>query len=121
MLTSPLSPPETSPVQPRPGPYDATMSQPVVPPMPTHRDHGAPTFDPSKPRELCHFFEELKFHFGQSNVINEATMKKHMLRFTDCDTAELWKILPEFANTAKMYQDFIDTVYKLYLGSDLEQ
>ena len=48
-------------------------------------------------------------------------MKKHALRFADCDTAELWEILPEFADTAKMYQDFMDAVYKLYLGSDLER
>ena len=48
-------------------------------------------------------------------------MKKHALRFTDCDTAELWEILPEFANTANMYQDFVDAVYKLYLGSDSER
>ena len=97
------------------------MSQPVVPPMPTCRDHGAPAFDPSKPWELSHFFEELKFHFGQSNVIDEALMKKHTLRFTDCDTAELWEILSEFANTAKTYQDFVDAVYKLYPGSDSER
>ena len=62
--TSLLSPPETSPAQPRPGPYDATMSQPVVPLMPAHGDHRAPAFNPSKPQKLCHFFEELKFHFG---------------------------------------------------------
>ena len=79
------------------------MSQPVVPLMPARRDRGAPTFDPSKPRELGRFFEELKFHFGQSNVIDEATMKKHTLQFADCDTAELWEILPEFADTAKTY------------------
>ena len=119
--TSLLSPPETSPAQPRPGPYDATMSQPVVPPMPAHGDCRAPTFDPSKPRELRCFFEELKFHFGRSNVVNEVTMKKHALRFADCDTAELWEILPKFADTAKMYQDFVDAVYKLYPGSDSEQ
>ena len=47
-------------------------------------------------------------------------MKKHTLQFANCDTMELWEILPEFANTAKMYQDFIDSVYKLYLGSDSE-
>ena len=89
--------------------------------MPTCGDHGAPAFDPSKPQELRHFFEELKFHFRRSNVVNEATMKKHVLRFTDCDTAELWEILPEFADTAKTYQDFVDAVYKLYPGSDSEQ
>ena len=102
-LTSPLSPPETSPAQPRPGPFDATMSQPVVPLMPAHRDCGAPAFNPSKPQELRRFFEELKFHFGRSNVVNEATMKKHTLLFTDCDSAELWEILPEFADTVKTY------------------
>ena len=48
-------------------------------------------------------------------------MKKHALRFADCDTAELWKILPEFADTVKTYQDFVDAVYKLYPGSDSEQ
>ena len=97
------------------------MSQPVVPPMPARGDRGAPAFDPSKPRELRRFFEELKFHFGRSNVVDEATMKKHALRFADCDTAELWEILPEFADTAKTYQDFMDAVYKLYPGSDSEQ
>ena len=76
---SPPLPPETSPAQSRPGPNDATMSQPVVPPIPTHRNHGAPAFNPSKPQELHCFFEELKFHFGQSNVLNEALMKKHAL------------------------------------------
>ena len=97
------------------------MSQPVVPPMPAHQDHGAPTFNPSKPQELRRFFEELKFHFRQFNVIDEATMKKHALRFADCNTTELWEILPEFADTAKMYQDFMDAVYKLYPGSNSEQ
>ena len=96
------------------------MSQPVVPLMPARGDRGAPAFDPSKPRELRRFFEELNFHFGRSNVVDEATMKKHTLQFADCDTAELWEILPEFADTAKTYQDFVDAVYKLYPGSDSE-
>ena len=47
-------------------------------------------------------------------------MKKHALRFVDCDTVELWEILPEFANTSVPYQDFVDAVYKLYPGSDAE-
>ena len=96
------------------------MSQPVVPLMHAHRDHGAPTFDLSKPWELHHFFKELKFHFRQSNVVDKAMMKKHVLQFTDCNSAELWEILPEFADTAKTYQNFVDGVYKLYPGSNLE-
>ena len=45
-------------------------------------------------------------------------MKQHALRFVDCDTTELWEILPEFAHATASYQQFVDTVYKLYLGSD---
>ena len=121
-LTPPslLSLPEMSPAQPRPGWSNATMSQPVVPLVPACRDHGALAFDPSKPQELHCFFKELKSHFGQSNVIDETLMKKHTLQFADCDTMELWEILPEFAGTAKMYQDFVDAVYKLYPSSDSE-
>ena len=47
-------------------------------------------------------------------------MKKHTMWFADWDAMELWEILPEFTDTAKAYQDFIDAVYKLYPGSDLE-
>ena len=43
------------------------------------------------------------------------------LAVVDCDTAELWEILPKVANTSIPYQDFVNTVYKLYPGSDTEQ
>ena len=48
-------------------------------------------------------------------------MKQHALWFIDCDTMELWEILPEFANMATSDQQFVNTVYKLYLGSDAER
>ena len=48
-------------------------------------------------------------------------MKQHALRFVDCDTVELWEILPKFADTAVSYQKFVDAVYKLYPGSDAER
>ena len=48
-------------------------------------------------------------------------MKKHALWFVDCNTTELWEFFSEFANASMPYQDFIDTVYKLYPGSDVEQ
>ena len=96
------------------------MSQPVVPLMPAHGDHRAPQFDPAKPCELPHFFEELKFQFVQSHVVDEEEMKKHALQFVHCDTVELWEILPEFIDAAVPYQKFVDAVYKLYPGSDME-
>ena len=48
-------------------------------------------------------------------------MKQHALRFIDCDTTELWEILPKFADTTVSYQQFVDAMYKLYLGSDAER
>ena len=57
----------------------------------------------------------------QSQVVDEGEMKQHTLRFVDCDTMELWEILPEFADMAASYQKFVDAVYKLYPGSDAER
>ena len=48
-------------------------------------------------------------------------MKGHALRFVDYDTAELWEILPEFADTTALYRKFVDTVCQLYPGSNAEQ
>ena len=97
------------------------MSQPVVPLIPTCGDCGAPQFNPAKPHKLHNFFKKLKFQFVQSHVVYEEEMKKHALWFVNCDTVELWEILPEFANTAMPYQKFINAVYKLYPGSDAER
>ena len=48
-------------------------------------------------------------------------MKQHALWFVNCDTVELWKILPEFADMSMSYQQFVNAVYKLYLGSYAER
>ena len=97
------------------------MSQPVVPHMPMCGDHGLPQFHPEKPRKLHHFFKDLKFQFVQSHVVDEEEMKQHALQFIDCNTTELWEILPEFADATVSYQQFVDAVYKLYLGSDAKR
>ena len=98
-----------------------TMSQPVVPHMPARGDRGSPQFDPERPCELHRFFEDLKFHFAQSQVVDKEEMKQHALQFVDCNTAELWEILPEFTNVTVSYQQFVDAVYKLYPGSDTKR
>ena len=97
------------------------MSQPVVPLMPTHGDCGVLQFDPAKLHELHYFFKELKFQFVQSYVVDKKEMKKHALWFVDWDTMELWEILPKFADMVTPYQKYVDTVYKLYPGSDVER
>ena len=97
------------------------MSQSLVPPMPACGECRALQLDPTKPRGLCHFFDNLNFQFAWSEVVDEAKMKGHALQFVDYNTAELWEILPEFANVTALYWKFIDTVWQLYPGSDVEQ
>ena len=97
------------------------ISQPVVPHMPMCGDHGSPQFNPEKPHELCCFFEDLKFHFMWSHIVDKEEMKQHALQFVDCDTTELWEILPEFTNATASYQKFVNAMYKLYLGLDAER
>ena len=48
-------------------------------------------------------------------------MKGHALWFVDCDTAELWENLPEFADATTPYRTFVQAVCQLYPGSDVEQ
>ena len=97
------------------------MSQSLVSPMPARGERGGPQFDPAKRRGLRRFFDDLRFQFARSGVVDEAEMKGHALRFVDCDTAELWEILPEFADSTAPYQKFVNAVCQLYPGSDAEQ
>ena len=97
------------------------MSQSLVSLMPARGERGAPQFDPAKPCGLRCFFNDLRFQFARLGVVDEAEMKGHGLRFVDCDTAELWEILPEFTNSTAPYRKFVDAVCQLYPGSDAEQ
>ena len=97
------------------------MSQSLVPPMPVRGERRAPQFDPAKPHGLCCFFDDLQFQFMRSEVVNEAEMKGHALRFVNCNTTELWEILPEFTDVTAPYRMFVDAVCQLYPGSDVEQ
>ena len=49
------------------------------------------------------FFNDLRFQFTRSEVVDEVEMKGHALWFVDCDTAELWEILPEFTDVTAPY------------------
>ena len=94
------------------------MSQPIVPPMPACGDHGALQFNPTKPCNLHCFFDNLKFQFAQSHVVDKEEMKGHAMWFVDCNTAELWEILLKFTDATALFQKFVNTEYKLYLGSN---
>ena len=76
---------------------------PYFPRCPPVENTELHSFDPAKPRGLRRFFDDLRFQFARSGVVDEVEMNGYALRFVDCDTAELWEILPEFADSTAPY------------------
>jgi hypothetical protein len=85
--------------------------------MPVHGHSTALTFDPTKPRELCWFFDELELLFGVCNVTDSDLIKKHACIYVNIDSAELWELLPQHA-TGISFGEFQKAIHKLYPGSE---
>ena len=86
-------------------------------PMPMHGDRAAPQFDPTKPRELHRFFDDLQYILNCAQVTSKNKMKHHTTRYVDIDTSELWETLPEFIDPTKTFEKFKTTLQDLYPGS----
>jgi hypothetical protein len=87
------------------------------PTMPARGHATAPTFDPSQPRELRRYFNELEMLFQRCNITDSEEMKKHACRYVDIDTSELWESIPEYLPTVS-FNNFRIAVHKLYPGSE---
>ena len=87
--------------------------------MPARGEDNAPIFDRSRPQELPRFFEELEYLFQLANITNEAARKRHMLRYVDFDTEQLWKYLPSYSDASATYCDFKLEVLSFYPDVDL--
>jgi len=89
--------------------------------MPSRGDPKAPKFDPSRPRELRPYFEELDFHFRIAGITDGATQKLYSRRYLDVDTADLWESLPEFSDPSKSFDEFKSAIVALYPGAEDER
>jgi hypothetical protein len=85
--------------------------------MPACGHSTAPKFDPTKPRELRRFFDELELLFGVCNVTDSDLMKKHACIYVDIDSTKLWESLPQHANRIS-FGEFRKAIHKLYPGSE---
>jgi hypothetical protein len=90
----------------------ATPSQ-----MPARGHSTAHTFDPTHPRELRRYFNELELLFSDSNITAPGIMKKHACHYLDIDTSELWESIPEYAPSIS-FDDFRIAVHRLYPSSE---
>jgi hypothetical protein len=85
--------------------------------MPARGHSTAPKFDPTQPRELRRYFNELDLLFGGANITANDIKKKHACRYVDIDTSELWESLPEYG-TGSTFSEFREAVHRLYPGSE---
>ncbi len=88
--------------------------------MPPRGDRTAPTFDPSKPRELKRFFSELQYNFDAANVTDDTEKKNHATRYVDFDVADIWESLDSFSDASQTYDNFRAAVFELYPAADDE-
>jgi hypothetical protein len=77
----------------------------------------APKFDPTQPRELRRYFDELDMLFTACSITDSDQMKRHACRYLNIDSAELWESVPEFA-TGISFNTFRTAIHKLYPGSE---
>ncbi|PPQ76748.1 hypothetical protein CVT24_012269 [Panaeolus cyanescens] len=82
--------------------------------MPHRGDRSAPTFDPTRPRELKRYFADLEYLFKDYNVTHKDIKIASATRYVDLETAELWETLPEFSAAQPKFADFKKATLSLY-------
>src|SRR5271156_6355514 len=73
--------------------------------MPMRNERLAPKFDTSRPRELPRFFEDFEELICRTQITENTEIKKFLVRYTEFDTEQQWKALPEFRNNSS-YAEF---------------
>jgi hypothetical protein len=81
--------------------------------MPLRSESTALTFDPTKPRELYRFFEDLEQLFSRASV-DDKIKKSFVVRYVDFNTEEMWSSLKEFKDPTSEYPDFKKAILAHY-------
>jgi hypothetical protein len=66
----------------------------TTPQMPFRRERAAPIFDPTRPRSLLRYFEDLEEHFARCCIDDLDARKQWTLRYAPIEAADLWEYLP---------------------------
>ncbi|KAJ8591582.1 hypothetical protein M405DRAFT_932047 [Rhizopogon salebrosus TDB-379] len=66
----------------------------TTPQMPFRRELAAPIFNPTRPRSLLRYFEDLEEHFARCCIDDLDARKRWTLRYAPIEAADLWEYLP---------------------------
>src|SRR5277367_5366731 len=81
--------------------------------MPMRNERLAPKFDTSRPRELPRFFEDFEELICRTQITENTEIKKFLVRYTEFDTEQQRKALPEFRNNSS-YAKFKAAILSYY-------
>src|SRR5271155_209515 len=82
--------------------------------MPMRGERTAPIFDGTRARDLPKAFTDLETLFRRANITDDNEKKKQVVYYTDFDTEQLWKWIPEFNDPTSTYADFKDAIMEFY-------
>ncbi|KAI0085207.1 hypothetical protein BDY19DRAFT_897053 [Irpex rosettiformis] len=85
--------------------------------MPLSGDRHAPQFDPSQPRTLARYFQNLEALFTRAQIVQDEEKKRYGILYIPIDIADQWEALLEYDDPAT-YVAWKRAVYKLYPGAD---
>src|SRR6202522_1044306 len=82
--------------------------------MPMRGERTAPLFDGTRARDLPRYFADLETLFRRAKITNDNEKKKQVVYYTDFDTEQIWKYLPEFDDPTSTYADFKNAIMEFY-------
>ena len=86
--------------------------------MPVRGDRTCPVFDPTQPRGVLRYFEDLEMLFLRYGVTDSTQKKRFAVRYPPTTTEDAWRSLPAFDDATASYEQFRAEVLKLYPGTD---
>ncbi|KAJ3473253.1 hypothetical protein NLI96_g13075 [Meripilus lineatus] len=89
--------------------------------MPARNHRSAPTFDPSHPRSLSRYFQDLEAWFIVAQVTEDAKKKEYAVTYVSVAEEDIWSSLPSFSDRDKTYIDFKTAVQSLYPSSNSDR
>src|SRR5271168_2658090 len=82
--------------------------------MPMRGERTAPLFDGNQARDLPRNFTDIEALFRRANITDDKEKKKQVIYYTDFDTEQLWKWIPEFNDPTSTYADLKDAIMEFY-------
>lgn len=94
----------------------SNMAQPVKT-MPLCTERDAPKFDPSNPRTLPRYFDDLQLLFTRHGITDTRQQKSYAIKYITPNDADYWGSFDSYTDAAKTFEEFKTEVLDSYPGA----